>query len=76
MTSLQIDGKGKILSYTTLEMPPNGFVPPLNMALVELDDGAVVLCLASDRERAELTIGARVTVDTDQENRYRFHVLS
>jgi uncharacterized OB-fold protein len=76
MTPLQIDGRGKILSFTTLEMPPDGFVPPLDMALVELDQGAVVLCLASDGERAEMVIGARVTVDTDQENRFRFHVLS
>jgi uncharacterized OB-fold protein len=76
MKSLQIDGTGKILSYTTLQMPPEGFKPPLEMALVELDKGAVVLCLAKDGERFEMRIGAQVAIDTDQDNRFRFHVLS
>ena len=70
----EIDGKGEVLSYTILEMPPEGFKPPLKMALVELDQGAVVLCLAGEDD-TELSIGAHVRVDEDSNSRFRYHLL-
>lgn len=75
MIMQKIDGKGTVLSYTTLEMPPEGFNPPLTMALVQLNQGAVILCLAGDEENGELRIGARVIVDADSDDRFRFYLL-
>jgi uncharacterized OB-fold protein len=70
----EIDGRGEVLSYTTLQMPPEGFKPPLKMALVELEQGAVVLCLAGEDD-GDLRIGAHVRVDEDANNRFRYHLL-
>lgn len=72
----KIDGNGTILSYTTLEMPPEGFKAPLTMALVELNQGAVVLCLASSNDDSEPAIGDSVEVATDSANLFRFRLLS
>jgi uncharacterized OB-fold protein len=70
----EIDGRGKVISHTVLQMPPEGFKPPLKMALVELEQGAVVLSLAGE-DNAELTIGAHVRIDEDSDNRLRYHLL-
>jgi len=75
MALQKIDGNGNVLSYTTLEMPPEGFRAPLTMALVELDRGAVVLCLASSDVDSEPTIGDSVEVATDSANLFRFRLL-
>jgi uncharacterized OB-fold protein len=71
----EIEGRGEVLSFTILQAPPEGFRPPLKMALVELEQGAVVLCLAGE-EKDELRIGAQVMIDQDSESRFRCHLLS
>ncbi|MFW9958974.1 MAG: Zn-ribbon domain-containing OB-fold protein [Candidatus Odinarchaeota archaeon] len=75
MSTSEIDNKGTILSHTTLQMPPDGFDTPLKMALVELDQGAVVLCLGYNEERLEPQIGAPVEITLDGEERFRFRLL-
>ena len=75
MESLKLDGHGTVASFTTLQMPPEGFDPPLTMALVELEHGAVVLCLAKDRHESRVTIGGRVSLSLDSEKRFQFQVL-
>lgn len=71
----EIEGRGEVLSFTILQMPPEGFRPPLKMALVRLGQGAVVLCLAGEDED-DLRIGAQVTIDQDSECRFRYYLLS
>jgi len=75
MTRLEIDRKGIVLSYTTLQMPPEGFDVPLKMALVELDQGAIILCLGNNEEDNEPSIGAKVEIVLDEEERFRFSLL-
>ena len=74
MALQEIEGKGEVLSYTTLQMPPEGFKPPLKMALVELEQGVIVLCLAGEDD-ADLMIGAHVRIDEDSNSLFHYHLL-
>jgi uncharacterized OB-fold protein len=71
----EIDGMGEVLSHTVLQMPPEGFDPPLRMALVKLEEDAVILCL-SGNDGTELRIGDRVRIDEDSNHRFRYYLLS
>jgi uncharacterized OB-fold protein len=75
MESLELDGRGTVVSFTTLQMPPEGFNPPLTMALVELEHGAVVLCLAKDHNESSVEIGNQVDLSFDSEERLQFQVI-
>jgi uncharacterized OB-fold protein len=44
MDSTEIVNRGKVLSFTTLFVAPEGFTPPLKVAMVELEDGPKVFC--------------------------------
>jgi len=72
---IKIDSKGTILSYTTLQMPPDGFSSPLTMALVELERGVRILCLGNEEETFEPVIGAAIEISLDREERFHFHLL-
>jgi len=56
-------------------MPPEGFTPPMKMALVELEFGAVVLCLGEDDIDFEVEIGSQVELTNDSEERLRFRMV-
>jgi uncharacterized OB-fold protein len=73
--SIDLDNKGHIVSFTVARMPPEGFEAPLKMALIELDQGAVVLCLSQDEDESDLSIDARVEITLDAEERFRYHLL-
>lgn len=74
MTHTMLDNGGTILSYTVLQMPPEGFQPPVLLALVKLDDGATTLCLGDTTENGDVQIGARVRVYKDLTDRLLFRV--
>ncbi|MEW5692991.1 MAG: hypothetical protein AB1765_06820 [Candidatus Hydrogenedentota bacterium] len=62
-----VDGIGNILSYTVVEMPPEGFPAPLYLVMVGLSDNLKLLCRGSKN----LTkIGAKVIVMQDEETFY------
>lgn len=71
---IELGNEGKVLSFTELHKPPEGFKPPLIMALVELEFGAVVLCLRVDDSESEVEIGSLVELTFDSEQRLRFSV--
>lgn len=75
MESIELENHGTVVSFTTLQMPPEGFNPPLTMALVELAHRAVVLCLAKDQSESTIKIGGRVTLSLDSEKRLQFQVI-
>jgi len=75
MAREKVGSRGTILSHTTLQQPPEGFTPPLTMALVELDKGAVVLCLAASNDDSGPEIGDSVDIATDSANLFRFRLL-
>ena len=70
----ELHNRGIVLSYTTLMMPPEGFRAPLMMALVELDYGALILCLARDIDSL-VKIGDTVEVTIDSNGRFQYHSI-
>ena len=76
MIRLELPAQGVVQSYTTLQMPPEGFKAPLPMALVELKHGALILCLASDDSESSVYIGNRVEIVVDSEDRFRYRVIA
>lgn len=72
---VELSNEGKVLSFTELHMPPEGFTPPMKMALVELEFGAVVLCLGEENTDSEVEIGSAVELTVDSEERLRFRIV-
>ena len=58
---VEIAGYGSVLSYTTLTAVPEGFKPPLHIAVVELPGGARIFC--HGKETRQLKIGRRVVIE-------------
>jgi len=61
MTLVELSGYGSVLSYTTLTVAPEGFKPPLHIAVVELSGGARIFC--HGRQTRQLKIGRRVAIE-------------
>jgi DUF35 OB-fold domain, acyl-CoA-associated len=61
MVPEQVSGYGSVLSYTTLMVAPEGFKPPLHIAVVELPGGARIFC--HGKQTSALKIGRRVAVE-------------
>jgi len=70
MIPVQLKNEGTILSYTLSQMPPEGFKSPLLLALVQLEQSAVVLCLGDLSDSVSLEIGMEVFVKEDGEGRF------
>ncbi len=47
----------------------------MKMALVELEFGAVVLCLGEENTDSEVEIGSAVELTVDSEERLRFRIV-
>jgi uncharacterized OB-fold protein len=76
MKNIELAPRGTVQSYTTLQMPPEGFQSPLSMALVELEHGALVLCLSNDQTRVNVNIGDLVELELDSEERFCYRTIS
>jgi uncharacterized OB-fold protein len=72
---VELENEGTVISFTELHKPPEGFNPPLMLALVELEYGATVLCLGSDNSDSTVEIGSKVILSPDSENRLRFTLV-
>ena len=70
MIPVLLKNKGTILSHTVSQMPPEGFKSPLLLALVQLEQSAVVLCLGDLSDSIALEIGMEVFVKEDGEGRF------
>lgn len=62
LESYQFDGKGKIVSYTQIRDPPEGFEDetPYILAIVEFEEGARITGQIADAEIEEVEIGKEV----------------
>lgn len=76
MEDVKLPNRGTVQSYTTLQMPPEGFQAPLSMALVELEHRAMILCLAGELTQSKIEIGTEVKISLDSEGRFCFHVVN
>ncbi|MFW9888672.1 MAG: OB-fold domain-containing protein [Candidatus Thorarchaeota archaeon] len=71
-----LDNRGIVLSYTILETSTKGFDPPVLLAMVELDKGAVILALADKSEIRNVKIDTPVLIHFDDEERFMLSVVS
>ena len=62
MTKTGFEEKGIVLTHTTLYATPEGFEIPINLAMVELDGGANLVCGYEGEEN--LKIGDKVKIKT------------
>jgi hypothetical protein len=72
MEPATLPGYGRVVSFTTLHSPPEGFSSPLHIALVELSEGARFFC--HGEETRGLKIGARVAVEAVDQVYYFSHL--
>ncbi|MHA1906740.1 MAG: Zn-ribbon domain-containing OB-fold protein [Candidatus Thorarchaeota archaeon] len=75
LTNVYLQSEGTILSYTSLQRPPEGFEPPVVLALVELVGGGSILCLGKKEELDDVAIGKRVKLSKDSQERFTFSLL-
>ena len=75
MNKKMLSDDGSILSYSVLEMPPEGFESPLLLALVELDQGAVVLSMGNPKNIVDVKIGVKVNLKKDDTGRFTFNIV-
>ncbi len=66
MDQTEFMNRGKVLTFTTLQVAAEGFTPPIRVALVELEDGPKVFCNFDK----EVAIDAKVEVLPDG-NRFK-----
>jgi uncharacterized OB-fold protein len=65
MKKAEFEDSGFVLTYTTLHAPPEGFEAPIRLAMVELKEGAHLLCsMKGDRN---VVIGEEVSVRREGE---------
>ncbi len=70
-----VEPSGVIASYTSLQRPPDGFDPPVVLALVRLRSGAMVLCLGSKDVIDDTHIGRVVSIDRDVSDRFIYKLM-
>ncbi len=75
LTKVSLPSEGIIVSFTSLQRPPEGFDPPVILALVELSYGTTVLCLGSKEKEERAKIDSRVSLSKDSLGRFIFHVV-
>lgn len=67
-----LPGVGKIVSFTTLHSPPEGFRSPLHIAIVELDGGAKFVCHGAGTHGVR--IGSIVAIEAIDDVYYFSHL--
>ncbi|RDE12903.1 MAG: hypothetical protein C4K49_09325 [Candidatus Thorarchaeota archaeon] len=72
MSQITVGEEGTVLSYTLSQMPPEGFDPPILLALVQLQHNAVVLCLGNPEDSSRIQIDKRVKVLSGDDGRFHF----
>ena len=70
MRDVFIEPTGEVVSFTSLERPPEGFDPPVVLALVQVKEGATILCIGNQSELEGTKIGSRVTISMDSFERF------
>jgi uncharacterized OB-fold protein len=68
---INISNQGVILSYTIHHMPPDGFETPLLLALVKLENDAVVLCTGNISDANKIQIDQSVYLDKDESGKFK-----
>ncbi len=61
---VKVKNRGKLVTFTTIHSPPDGFedIAPYTLGLVDLDDGGRLLSWFENTEPDEIRIGMKVKV--------------
>jgi uncharacterized OB-fold protein len=68
MTPIELGDDAVLLTYTILHTVPEGFKAPINLALVELEQGPKLLC--SCKNEKDLVIGKKGKIIIEDEKHY------
>ena len=68
LTSIELKDDGIVLTYTTLYTVPEGFDSPIFLTLVELEQGAKLLCECKNKN--DLKIGKKGKIVVEHEKYY------
>ncbi len=62
LESYQLNGDGTVVSYSTVEVPPEGFEDetPYVLAIIELEEGPMIIGQITDVDPKEVEIGDKV----------------
>jgi len=60
MRPVLVEGRGRILSWTTVHVTPEGIPSPRTVALVGFECGAAVLCLVEDPRKPQMDMNGEV----------------
>lgn len=62
LESYKLNGKGEIVSYTQVRVPPEGFEDetPYTLAIIELEEGPRITGQIADAELEDIEIGDKV----------------
>ena len=71
---IKVDPSGEVISFTSLERPPEGFEPPVILALVRTLSGATILCLGTEKDILDTRIGSLVGIDRDSQGRFIYRL--
>ena len=66
MTSIEIENDAVVLTYTTLYTVPEGFNAPIFLVLVELDQGAKLLCECKNENDLEIGNKGKIVMENEK----------
>jgi uncharacterized OB-fold protein len=66
MSFVEIRNSAEILTYTTLYTVPEGFDAPINLVLVELENGANLLCVCKNEKDLEIGKKGKIVLVKDK----------
>ena len=66
MTSIEIGDDAEVLTYTTLYTVPEGFNAPIFLVLIELEQGAKLLCECKKENDLEIGRKGKIVVKNEK----------
>ena len=66
MTSIELRNDAVVLTYTTLYTVPEGFKAPIYLVMVELEQGAKLLCKCKNKNDLEIGKKGKIVVEHEK----------
>ena len=66
MTSTELANDAEVLTYTTLYTVPEGFNAPIFLVLVELEQGAKLLCECKNKSDLEIGKNGKIVFENEK----------
>ena len=66
MTSFELENNAVVLTFTTVYTVPEGFKAPIFLVLVELEQGAKLLCRCKNKNDLEIGRKGKIVVENEK----------